>query len=270
MGLLIKSVIQMFLDVSQLLLFVFIFLIGFTLVFVVGAGGQIDDFGSISESMKTMFDAGILGDFDFDSLDGDLVDSNRSVILRILYTFWLIFSVIVLLNFIIAVMGKSYEDVNDVVETQIAYYRMKVTRSRDTSLPALPPPLHTIVLLLKWIYLCLFEPFIYIIFGKILDEERFLGNVFEERDPDRDSTRIGGKHVWRKPYLVQFSENILVSDEPNICNRLTYTHFSHIWKEMWCGGLPRSYVDTKNDKKCCNCSIGHQRTNPDYKVVFVL
>ena len=82
-----------------------IFIFGFSVGFFFLVGGKIHDFRTINVSAFTLF-RGLVGDFDFKSLDSHLLDSAVLVVANLMFSVYLSISLIVLFNLLI---GKSLD-----------------------------------------------------------------------------------------------------------------------------------------------------------------
>ncbi|CAI2387331.1 unnamed protein product [Moneuplotes crassus] len=123
-GPLVKILVSMLMDV---LIFMFLYLLLFLIFTSVGLllFQELREFSNIGHSAKTLF-AASLGDFNFDLFD-DIKESSPELGYIFLSVF-LLFTAIMLLNFLIAILSNTYAELNDVKN---ALYLRKVIHLRQ-------------------------------------------------------------------------------------------------------------------------------------------
>jgi len=123
-GPMVKILLSMLMDIS-----IFLFLYVFLFVIFASTGQllfqELKQFSNIGQSSKTLF-AASLGDFDYDLFD-NLQDGTPTVG-YVYLTIFLLFTAIMLLNFLIAILSNTYAELNDV---QNALYLRKVIHLRQ-------------------------------------------------------------------------------------------------------------------------------------------
>eukprot|EP01084_Bolivina_argentea_P229042 386672_1 len=173
MGLLVSSMIAMVSDIVNFVFFVFIFIIGFATIFFMGTGDQ-DGYDTWDKSFISMT-YGMLDGMD----NGDFADvyNNpwRSLIINFCVLIYVILAVVTLLNFIIAVMSTTYENVTERAEITVNIHRWDICYSKY-DLPTLPAPFQSIPILLRIILRQFIEPLIYLCFKKYINHSWFIGS----------------------------------------------------------------------------------------------
>ena len=98
----------------------------------------------------------------------------RLFVVEFIFILWLIFGLVIFLNFIITIMGNRFEATQAEVEQFVSFNRMSVARTKDTLLPTIPAPFQTILPILKFVWFGVFEPIVWILTGKIIDHQHFI------------------------------------------------------------------------------------------------
>lgn len=233
MGLLIRNLLKMFFDLLNFITLITLFLLGFAIsVFMVG-GGTIKGYESVSSSFRSLFFA-VLADIEWSVITQEstgFTDGRNYLIQGIIWA-WMIFAVLLLLNFIIAVMTNSYETLTLKADIFVSFHQMRIARSRDIKLPTIPPPLQLITFILLHFFRYLLEPFIYIFFGKFINEEKIICQLNKKHNTRQKKNT----HFFRDPYFI-FYDNSCRLRQPNqrfIINNifLRLKYFNIAWKEM--------------------------------------
>ncbi|ETO14695.1 hypothetical protein RFI_22676, partial [Reticulomyxa filosa] len=189
------------------------------------------------------FFLGILGDFNFD----ELISSNgglgrlRAALLQWIFIVWMVFALVVLLNFIIALMTGSFDDVRENVTASISYHQLKIARTYDKRLPSIPAPFQPIVWVFKFLWFTVFEPVIYFFTGKFVNEERLICN-FDHwkrfKTENYYATKCGDKKILRAPYFVEYADHMhsnALKPPTSIIQRVL--QYGRVRKEMMSGAL---------------------------------
>ena len=111
-GSLVRMVLQVVADMPPFATILFITVLAWASVFYPALMTTGAPFEGVGTAMLYMFNMLILGDFDMD----DLAEGEYADLLRPLFVLGIIFTLIVLLNLLIAILSDSYERIQDQAE----------------------------------------------------------------------------------------------------------------------------------------------------------
>ena len=163
MGLMVKSMINMIVDIANFILFLVIFILGFSVILLMATGDQ-EGYNKLYDSLLSMT-YGMLDGLDNGDFYGQYDNPYRNVFITAIVFIYVVLAVVILLNFIIAVMSTTYEDIVEQSEIFVNKHRMKITYSRY-DLPTLPPPFQIISVLIRIFIIRIIEPLILYCFCK--------------------------------------------------------------------------------------------------------
>ena len=227
MGFLVKALMTMGNDIINFLVFVVIWVSGFTLCMYMGTVQQVEGYASFGDTYRTLFYA-VLGDFDWGAFDSDNdgvnLNSTRLLIVEIVFIIWLTLGLIVFINFVIAVMSTTYQTVSEDVNKYISMHRMKVLRVKDEYPAAIPAPFQSILSIFEIIWFTIFEPVVWLFTGKIVNIEYALCRFdhWNEYDLSPNCSDKNNKHSLYKyesakpvkiswlmtPHFIKYSDQI--------------------------------------------------------------
>ncbi len=121
MGLLVSSMISMVNDIVNFIIFVIIFIVGFATIFTMGTDPLQDGYDSWGSSFTSL----VYGMLDFLEFEGVYKGQYRDIILSVLVLLYVLLAVVIL-NFIIAVMSTTYEEVMGKSKVFVNVHRMKI------------------------------------------------------------------------------------------------------------------------------------------------
>lgn len=68
-------------------------------------------------------------------------------------------------------MNNSFSAVTEEVDVWVKFSRMRVCRANDRKLPSIPAPFQAIIWSMKMLWFMIFEPVIFIVTGRFVNEE---------------------------------------------------------------------------------------------------
>ena len=133
----IRMTANMLLDLTNFLQIFVLFVMGFVFGLYYMSQGDYTEFISIGESFRAVFKAA-LGEYpEFDLVNPDPNDSSgdfRFFLMNALMVIWMVIGTIVLLNLLIALMAKSFDDIHQQNSEEVAYARVSRSYELDSGL----------------------------------------------------------------------------------------------------------------------------------------
>ena len=195
MGFLVRSLVTMGKDIANFLVFVLIWVLGFSLMLYMATATVTEGYEDVPGAFRTMFYA-MQGDFEWGAFgETEGVDGTRLFIAEIVFIVWLMFGLIIFLNFIIAVMGKRFDEVEEEVNRYVSMHRMNVLRGKDELPPTIPAPFQTILPICEFFWFTVIEPTICLLTGKIVNVEYFLCRFDHWDEFDKHNKTHGKKRT---------------------------------------------------------------------------
>eukprot|EP01084_Bolivina_argentea_P090157 162504_1 len=167
MGLLINNIIQITFKILNLIAFTAILTFGFGIAIYVAVGDELTDYSSPTTSARTII-FGLVETLDwqvFTQISGENDFGYwRSTTLQFWIFVFVIFSAVILLNLIIAIMTTTFDEVNSNAVDDVNFHRFRVCYQKSIELAVLPPPFQFAVVLFSYLITIVFK-----IFGILLD-----------------------------------------------------------------------------------------------------
>ena len=102
---------------------------------------------------------------------------------------------------------KVYEDVTQVV----LFYSMKTAHIHDQTLPTIPAPFQTIIIMFKFIWYSLFELIFYIFSARFINEEKIICSFRHWIDFHKEKyfeKKVTKTKYTRMPYFIEYRDHM--------------------------------------------------------------
>eukprot|EP00002_Diphylleia_rotans_P011439 TRINITY_DN2262_c0_g1_i1.p1 TRINITY_DN2262_c0_g1~~TRINITY_DN2262_c0_g1_i1.p1 ORF type:complete len:1597 (-),score=343.65 TRINITY_DN2262_c0_g1_i1:315-5105(-) len=139
-------------NIVQFLILLLVFLLAF-------GGASFVIYGTVLQSYSTPIDTAFsIGNFLFGNFDFDAMNNEDNILGPILFFVFLIMCIILLMNFLIAILSGTYEEIQSVSEKKYTKIMATTLLSALTSPP--PPPTNLVIFLTPvWIAICRIYPY---------------------------------------------------------------------------------------------------------------
>ena len=199
----------------------------------------------------------MIGEFNWTALSVDLEPSigvYRSYMSQIMLIIWILLGTLLFANFIVTIMGAAQTEAEEQIQQYVTYKRLHVTRLKDAMPPSIPPPLQTLLPFCKYFWLVVFEPLIWLVSGRFINEEYLICKFGHWKDYKRQkyySKKVISASLLKKPTFVRYNEfvqgRVSLPSSKNIFGRIRL--------------LPRAWVEMKSGEFFIDSNIRERKQN---------